>query len=142
MIVVGLGCRAGTPSVVLAAAVRAALAEAAVEPGRVTALATLDRRAAEDGVRALARDSGWRLIGFPAADLAAQPVPAPPSRAATAAVGTPSVAEAAALLATGRTGTLILGKRILSGVTVAIADAGARPGGVSGDTRVSPSSAR
>ena len=126
MIAVGLGARAGTPAAELAEAVGAALAEAGVEPGRVSVLATLDRRAAEEPVRELARSSGWRLAGFPAAELAAQPVPSPPSPVVAAAVGAPGVAEAAALLAAGPAGGLLLGKRVFRRVTVAAASAPAR----------------
>ncbi|WP_229074118.1 cobalamin biosynthesis protein [Actinoplanes sp. DH11] len=120
MIVVGLGARAGTPADVLAEAVRAALAEAGVAPGDVAVLATLDRRAQEAGVRDLAGAAGWRLRGFPAADLAAVAVPSPSARVA-AAVGTAGVAEAAALLAAGPGGAMLLPKRRIGPVTVAIA---------------------
>jgi cobalamin biosynthesis protein CbiG len=44
-----------------------------------------------------------------------------PSGAVAAAVGTPSVAEAAALCAAGPSGSLLLPKRVFRGVTVAIA---------------------
>ena len=117
MIAVGVGARSG---VTLAGPVGAALAEAGVRPGDVAVLATLDRRAAEERVRALAAEHGWRLAGFPAADLAAVPVPNP-GRAAAATTGTPSVAEAAALLAAGPGAVLILPKRARDGVTVAVA---------------------
>ncbi|MDI6101173.1 cobalamin biosynthesis protein [Actinoplanes sp. NEAU-A12] len=117
MIAVGIGARSGAA---LSGPVRAALAGAGIRPGQVGVLATLDRRAAEERVRALAEEHGWRLAGFPAADLAAVTVPNP-GRAAAAAVGTPSVAEAAALLAAGPGAVLILPKQVRAGVTVAVA---------------------
>ena len=117
MIAVGIGARSGVP---LTGPVLAALAAAGLTAAEVQVLATLDRRAAEDRVRRLAAAHGWRLAGFPAAELAACPVPHPGLRAAVA-VGTPSVAEAAALLAAGPRSTLILPKRAGHGVTVAIA---------------------
>jgi cobalamin biosynthesis protein CbiG len=80
-------------------------------------LATLDTRAAEPGVLAAAERLGWPLVGHPAAELAAVPVPAPSGRVA-AAVGTPSVAEAAALLGGGE---LLMGKTVCGRVTVAVA---------------------
>jgi cobalt-precorrin 5A hydrolase len=120
MITVGLGARAGTPRAELADAVTAALALAGVTESDVTVLATLDRRAAEPGVRDLARDTGWRLAAFTAAELAAQPVPGP-SVSVAAAVGTPSVAEAAALLGAGSGAELLLPKWISGAVTVAVA---------------------
>ncbi|KUL23095.1 cobalamin biosynthesis protein [Actinoplanes awajinensis] len=144
MIAVGLGARAGTGTAALAAAVRAALVAADVDRAEVTVLATLDRRAAEPAVLALAAESGWRLVAYTAAQLAAftaaqlAVVPAPGENAApppgenaapapgasaivAAAVGTPSVAEAAALLAAGPGASLVLRKRIFDVVTVAIA---------------------
>ncbi|MBB4744542.1 cobalt-precorrin 5A hydrolase [Actinoplanes octamycinicus] len=121
MLAVGVGARAGTSAGDLATAVQGALAEAGVEVLDGTVLATLDRRAAEPGVQELARERGWRLVAFTAAELAAQPVPGAPSDVVAAAVGTPSVAEAAALLAAGAGGELVLPKRVYGGVTVAIA---------------------
>lgn len=122
----GLGARRGLPLADLDAAVTTALAEAGIPPARVGVLATLDRRAAEPNVRALCRARGWPLVAFTAAELAAQPV-SRPGAAVEAAVGTPSVAEAAALLAAGPGAVLRLPKRAFRAVTVAAA--GKRPPG-------------
>jgi cobalt-precorrin 5A hydrolase len=121
---VGVGARSG---VGVTGPVLAVLAGAGVATGAVGVLATLDRRAAEDRMRALAAAHGWRLAGFPAAELAGVTVPNP-GRAAAAAVGTPSVAEAAALLAAGPGSVLILPKQVRDGVTVAVAQAFLPPG--------------
>ncbi|MEV0897425.1 cobalamin biosynthesis protein [Actinoplanes sp. NPDC049802] len=117
---VGFGARAGVVAGVLAGAIRDVLAAEGLESSPVAVLATLDRRAAEGGPREVAASAGWRLAGFPAAALAAQRVPTP-SAAVGSAVGTPSVAEAAALLAAGPGGRLIVPKRVCRGVTVAVA---------------------
>jgi cobalamin biosynthesis protein CbiG len=85
----------------------------------VGVLATLDRRAAEDAVQAVAARRGWVLIGFAAHELAAQEVPHP-SAATAARAGTPSVAEAAALLAAGPGAALLVPKRVYPCVTVAV----------------------
>ncbi|MYW71250.1 hypothetical protein GTW08_03825, partial [Pseudonocardia sp. SID8383] len=69
--------------------------------------------------------------GFAAAALAAVAVPRPDARVA-AAVGTPSVAEAAALLAAGDGAHLIVGKTAGQGVTVAVAAGSADVGLPSG----------
>ncbi|GAA4971581.1 cobalamin biosynthesis protein [Actinoplanes utahensis] len=119
-LVLGLGARSGVPAGELAGAIRAVLAAAGVPPARVGTVATLDRRAAEPGVRAFARAAGWRLTGFAAAALAGQPVFRPSGRVA-AAVGTPGVAEAAALLAAGPGAVLVLPKQVYGRVTVALA---------------------
>ncbi|WP_102923832.1 cobalamin biosynthesis protein [Streptomyces noursei] len=78
----------------------AALAAAGRAPAALAGLATVDAKAAEPGLVAAARELGVPLWSFPAAELAAVPVPAP-SAAVRAVAGTPSVAEAAALLAAG-----------------------------------------
>ncbi|MGX6603825.1 cobalamin biosynthesis protein [Micromonosporaceae bacterium Da 78-11] len=119
-LVLGLGARGGLPAAELRAAVVTALAEAGLTTADVTVLATIDRRAGEDGVRTLARDLRWEVVAVAAAGLAGQAVPHPSARVALG-VGTGSVAEAAALLIAGPGATLVLPKRILAGVTVAIA---------------------
>ncbi|MGY5885201.1 Rv2231c family pyridoxal phosphate-dependent protein CobC [Modestobacter lacusdianchii] len=80
-------------------------------------LATLDTRAAEPALREAAARRGWPLTGHPAAALAAVPVPTPSDRVASA-VGTASVAEAAALLDGGE---LLVAKTSHGRVTVAVA---------------------
>ncbi|MGK5685410.1 cobalamin biosynthesis protein [Actinoplanes sp. URMC 104] len=121
-VVVGVGARRGTGEAELAAAVDEVLASAGLTPGDVTVLATLDRRAADPAVRGLARARGWRLAALPAAELARAEAPNP-SGAVAAAVGTASVAEAAALCAAGPTAALVVPKRIFPRVTVAVARA-------------------
>ncbi len=111
-VVVGVGAVQGAGADEVLAAVDAVLPAGAV----VRALATLDTRAAEPGIREAARQRGWPLTGHPAVALAAIAVPSPSVRVA-AAVGTPSVAEAAALLAGG---DLLVPKTPHGRVTVAL----------------------
>ncbi|GGN66931.1 hypothetical protein GCM10010112_29870 [Actinoplanes lobatus] len=134
-LVVGFGARAGVTAGVLSDVVRGVLLGEGLALPQVVALATLDRRAAEDGPREFAASAGWRLLGFPAAELAAQRVPTP-SAVVGAAVGTPSVAEAAALLAAGPGARLVVGKRVRDGITVAVARSLARGPLVDGDVVV------
>ncbi|WP_030021330.1 cobalamin biosynthesis protein [Streptomyces monomycini] len=122
VIVVGVGARRGVPATEVLALVRDTLAAAGTTPGAITALATVDTKAAEPGLTEAAERLGVPLLAYPAAVLAAVPVPHP-SAAALAATGTPSVAEAAALtgadaltmdaLTTSASGTarLLVGKR-------------------------------
>ncbi|MCZ2817496.1 Rv2231c family pyridoxal phosphate-dependent protein CobC [Modestobacter sp. VKM Ac-2984] len=110
---VGVGVTTGVSAAEVLAAVDAVLPA----PEGPVRLATLDVRAAEPGVREAAARRGWLLTGHPAAALAAVPVPTPSARVA-AAVGTASVAEAAALLGGGR---LVVSKRVHGRVTVAVA---------------------
>ncbi|MGY1843137.1 Rv2231c family pyridoxal phosphate-dependent protein CobC [Modestobacter sp. SYSU DS0875] len=113
MITVGVGAASGVTAEEVLAAVDAVLPADAGSVG----LATLDARAAEPGLREAAERRGWPLAGHPAPALAAVPVPAPSARVA-AAVGTGSVAEAAALLGGGQ---LVVGKTVVGRVTVAVA---------------------
>lgn len=98
----------------------AGLAAVGLRPGDVGVLATLDRRAGEAGISAVADRFEWTLVGFPSADLAAVEVPHP-SGAVAARIGSGSVAEAAALRAAGPRAVLLLPKRVFPRATVAIA---------------------
>jgi cobalt-precorrin 5A hydrolase/precorrin-3B C17-methyltransferase len=105
------------------ALVTTALAEAGLAAGSVRALSTVDAKAGEPGIVAVARARGWPLLVYPAATLARVDVPNP-SEVVRAAVGTPSVAEAAALYAAaaaGRGACLVVPKRAGSAATVAVA---------------------
>ena len=73
-------------------------ADAGLASDSLSALASIDVKADEPGLLEAARERGLELRLFPAADLAEVPVPTP-SAVVREAVGTPSVAEAAALLA-------------------------------------------
>lgn len=120
LLVLGLGARSATPAADVEAGVSAALVQAGVLPAAITVLATLDRRAAEPGPRALAERHGWRIVGYTAEELAAVDVPHPSETVARRS-GTASVAEAAALLAAGPGASLVLPKRVVGGITVAMA---------------------
>jgi cobalamin biosynthesis protein CbiG len=122
--VAGLGCSSGASAEELGALLRAALAEAGLAVSGLGRLATIDRKLAEPGLRALAGQLGLELVGFSAAELAAVEVPNP-SELVRRTVGTPSVAEAAARLGAGGQ-ALVLPKRASQMATVALARA-ARP---------------
>ena len=108
----GVGARTGVTAAEVLAAVDAVLPDA----GTVQ-LATLTDRALEPGIAGAAAARGWPLTTHTAAELAAVPVPTPSSVVA-AAVGTPSVAEAAALRGGGE---LVVPKTVHGRVTVAVA---------------------
>lgn len=79
-------------------------------------VATVDRRAEHGVVTSL----GWPVVSFTTDELAAVSVPNP-SEIVAAAIGAPSVAEAAALLAAGPGATLVVPKTKSTTATVAIA---------------------
>jgi cobalamin biosynthesis protein CbiG len=122
LLVVGIGARPGVAAVEVSALIDAALAEAGRSAADVAHLATVEARVGEPGLQLVAAARGWLVVGWPAARLATVLVPHP-SAVSAAALGTPSVAEAAALLdGTGRpTGTLLVAKRTSAGASVAIA---------------------
>lgn len=99
-LVIGVGMRPGADPRALIALVETALARAGLSPRRVRALATVDVRGDEPAVRLLAARWGWPLVTHPAARLATVDVVDPSART-RAALGTPSVAEAACLLGDG-----------------------------------------
>jgi cobalt-precorrin 5A hydrolase / precorrin-3B C17-methyltransferase len=122
-LVVGVGASRGVTAEAVAAVVDAALAAGGLDPSAVRALATVDVKADEAGILALAADRGWPVLTFPAAELAGETVPTP-SEVVRAAVGTPSVAEAAALRAArdaGRDASLVVAKQITPTATAAVA---------------------
>jgi cobalt-precorrin 5A hydrolase / precorrin-3B C17-methyltransferase len=96
-LVVGVGASRGAPAEEILDLVDTALADAGLSARSVRHLATVDAKRDEPGIVEAARRRGWPLVTYPAALLAAVPVPHP-SEVVRAAVGTPSVAEAASLL--------------------------------------------
>lgn len=115
-IVVGVGARRGVTADEVVALVAAALEEAGLPPQSVTHLATVDAKAGEPGIVEAAARFGWPLVTHPVARLAAVDVPGP-GAASLAALGTASVAEAAALVDTD---ALLVPKRTSATATVAI----------------------
>nr|WP_240979467.1 cobalamin biosynthesis protein [Streptomyces sp. HNM0574] len=106
---IGLGTCRGTAAAEIVELIEQALDDAGLSARCVAELATLDIRADEPGPRAAAERFGVPLRTYPAGRLTAVPVPNP-SRRAGAMVGTPSVAEAAALLAADGYGELVVPK--------------------------------
>lgn len=106
-LVVGVGASRGAPVDEVLTLIESALAEAGLSARSLAELATVDAKAGEPGLVEAAERLGVPLVTYPAEELAAVEVPNP-SDAPLAAVGTPSVAEAAALL---RGGELLVPKR-------------------------------
>ncbi|MGW1626114.1 precorrin-3B C(17)-methyltransferase [Streptomyces sp. NPDC002172] len=106
-LVVGVGASKGAPVDEVLGLVDAALRDAGLSPRSIAELATVDAKAGEPGIVAAAARLGVPLVTYSAEELAGVRVPNP-SDAPLAAVGTPSVAEAAAL---ARGGELLVPKR-------------------------------
>ncbi|MFD9359255.1 Rv2231c family pyridoxal phosphate-dependent protein CobC [Streptomyces sp. NPDC060031] len=118
-LVVGVGGRAGVSVAEVCALVEETLRGAGLAAGSVTALATVETKAAEAGIAGAAERFGVPLLSYPAERLAAIEVPHP-SDSARDAAGTPSVAEAAALAGGGE---LLVPKRRSVAATCAVATA-------------------
>ena len=107
----GLGCERHTSLSLLERLVDQTLADLQLAPEAVAGLASIDRKADEPALLALAAQRHWPMRWFDAPRLAAVPVPNP-STAVAQEMGTASVAEAAALLAAGPEAQLLQTKRI------------------------------
>ncbi|MFF3983056.1 precorrin-3B C(17)-methyltransferase [Streptomyces sp. NPDC001797] len=106
-LVVGVGASQGAPADEVLGLVGTALRDAGLSPRSIAELATVDAKSGEPGLVEAAARLGVPLVTYSAEELAAVQVPNP-SDAPLAAVGTPSVAEAAAL---ARGGELLVPKR-------------------------------
>jgi cobalt-precorrin 5A hydrolase/precorrin-3B C17-methyltransferase len=99
-LVVGVGASKGAPVEEVLGLVEDALRDAGLSARSVAELATVDAKAEEPGIVGAAARLGVPLVTYTAQELAGIEVPNP-SDAPLAAVGTPSVAEAAALAGGG-----------------------------------------
>ena len=97
-IALGLGCDRGTPLDTLRRVIDEALAACHAKITDVCAVASIDLKADEPALLQLAQEQGWSIRFHSAAELASVDVPNP-SETVRKHTGTPSVSEAAALLA-------------------------------------------
>jgi cobalt-precorrin 5A hydrolase / precorrin-3B C17-methyltransferase len=98
---IGIGCERGTSQALIEHGVNTVLREQGFAPEAIAGIATLDLKADEVGLLEFSTAHQWPLSYFAPEDLKDCPVPHP-SEVVEAAVGTPSVAEAAALKAADR----------------------------------------
>lgn len=110
-LVLGAGASRGADPEALLRLTRDVLDRSGLSPDSVGAVATAEVKRDEPALAALAREFGVPLVLLPAGRLAEVDVPHP-SPVVAAAVGTPSVAEAAALLGGGPGATLVAGKAV------------------------------
>ncbi len=119
-LVAGVGCARGTPAEEIIALIEQVLATHSLATKSLAAIASIDIKADETGLIEAARHFDVPLRLFTAEDLASQTVPNP-SEVVRVETGTPSVSEAAALMA----GELLVQKHKTKSVTVAISRAAA-----------------
>jgi len=119
VIVAGIGCRRACIAADLVALVRDAADRAGV---RIDRLAAPADKCSEPGLRDAAAQLGLTMIAVAPADLlAVQPRCVTRSARVQAAVGVASVAEAAALVAVGESGRLLLARIASATATCALA---------------------
>lgn len=97
-LILGIGCDRGTSPETLTTAVDQALAQINQTRETVIALASIDKKNDETSLLTLSKKQSWPLHFFTAEQLAQVEVPNP-SAVVLKYMGTPSVAEAAAILA-------------------------------------------
>ena len=102
-IALGIGCDRNTPHATLAQVIDEALQRLGRDWSAVKAVASIDLKADEVAMQQLMQQRGCDIRFFSAAQLAQVPVPNP-SETVRKYTGTPSVSEAAALLAAGSDG--------------------------------------
>jgi cobalt-precorrin 5A hydrolase/precorrin-3B C17-methyltransferase len=119
-VVVGIGCSSEATADEVAAVMDEALRAAGDLGDAPVELATIDARSEHPAIQAAAARTGARLLTFPCSLLGVVDVPNP-SEVVAGAVGTPSVAEAAALLGAGPRGRLLVTKRKGPTATAAVA---------------------
>ena len=106
-ITLGLGCDRNTPLATVKTAIGAALAACSATWNDIQAVASIDLKADEPALLQLAAEQGWTIRFYTAQELATIDVPNP-SETVRKHTGTPSVSEAAALLAAGTDKTNLL----------------------------------
>lgn len=101
-VILGLGCDRNTPKESIERAIALALAQVGLSHEAVLAAATIDKKSDEAGLLAACEQQGWPLHFYTAEELSQIEVPNP-SEVVRKYVGTPAVAEAAALKLAERT---------------------------------------
>ncbi len=121
-LVLGVGCKRGTPAEDLQRALDEFLSQHGIDPLALKEIASIDLKANEPGLLALAQAFKLPFRTFSAAELAsvsAQMTADGKSAFVAGVTGTPSVAQAAALLSSG--GETVVPKEIYPGITFSLA---------------------
>lgn len=118
-VIVGVGCRRGAEAGVLEAAIREALARAAIDLNEVRMIASADVKADEPGLAAAAQALGLPLRFIASDEIRSCMREFTHSSFVEEKVGVPAVAEPAALLA-GRRTRLIQPRLIINSISLAL----------------------
>jgi precorrin-4 C11-methyltransferase len=111
-LVLGVGCERGLAVEALEAGLEQFLRQHRFSRASIATLASVDLKADEPALLEFSGRHGWQTIFYPAEELARIPAPNP-SPVVARCVGTPGVAEPAALLAAGA-GALLVEKEVVT----------------------------
>ena len=122
VIILGIGCRKGTPAGQIQSAIHLLLKEQNLHPLSIAAIATIDLKKEEPGLLAAAETLQIPVICYSSEELAAVPGDFTESAFVKQITGVGNVCERAALKAAReRGGYLVCHKTVYDGVTVAVA---------------------
>jgi precorrin-4 C11-methyltransferase len=112
-LVLGVGCERGISGAALEDGLSHFLTEHHFARGSIGTVASVDLKADEEAIGELARRHGWQTVFYSAEELARVAGAPNPSEVVARCVGTPGVAEPAALLAAGAD-RLLVEKRVMT----------------------------
>ncbi len=126
---IGIGCERNTSGTLLERSLDTSLSKLGIAKESIAGFASVDRKSDEIELIALVEKNNWPIRFFTSEELSSMKVPNP-SETVMKEIGSPSVAEASSLLASGEGGKLLLEKNVsyankseLGAVTIAIAQA-------------------
>lgn len=119
--VIGIGCRKGKKAEKIEAFISASMAAAGISQEQIAALASIDRKSEEEGLRSWSRKNRLPFLTFSAQQLARTEGDFNASSFVMTQVGVDNVCERAAIRACGADGRLVYRKHAEDGMTIAIA---------------------
>ncbi len=111
LIIIGIGCERNTNEKLIQRAIEDSFSKNGLSLLSISGLATIDKKSDEIGLLNLSKNNEWPIYFFSALELSQVKVPTP-SNVVLNEMGTPSVAEAAAILLGAQGGRLIQEKQI------------------------------
>lgn len=121
VLTLGVGCRKGILQATVEESVARFLAEGGVHPAALKQVCTIDLKAQEAGLLAFCRAHALPLHTYTAPELRAVPGAFHGSEFVRSVTGVDNVCERSALLGSGPNGTLLRGKTVYEGLTLALA---------------------
>lgn len=120
-VVAGVGCKRGTPREKIGAAVSRCLAQADICPEALCAVASIDLKKDEEGLRAWCLEKRLPFLTYPAEALKSVEGDFSESVFVEAVTGVSNVCERSAAAAAGKGAAVLCRKTVFDGVTVALA---------------------